>query len=409
MTKAFDATVSAASGTEPVAATLSAILTAAVKLGFAVAAWRLPETSDINIAVSLRQQHAIAQPVLENSPFGFLFCPFQANEAHGNLFIKADIFYNSAAETVVAAADAPPASVAAYYEVLEHVKNSGEVKWHVAKRAGQELEQPETAFKDAVKAAVAAIEAEEMEKVVLSRKDCMALPETFSPAAAFLAMAEAYPRAFVSLVSVPETGTWLGASPEILVSIDQQQIFRTVALAGTQPLNNATTTANAIWRQKEIEEQSLVERYVINCFKKIRLREYMESGPKTVIAGNLMHLRTDFKVDMKEQPFPTLGSDMLHLLHPTSAVCGMPKEPALSFILEHEGYDRCFFSGFLGPVSSAQGTHIYVNLRCTKLLQQQAIIYAGAGITAESSPEKEWVETKYKMLTVSRVLESLGV
>ena len=407
MTKAFYAKGSTASGQEPVVATLSDIITAAVKLGFAVAAWRLPEASDINIAVSLQQQHAIAQPVLENSPFGFLFCPFQADEAHANLFIKADIFFTSAAETVVTAADTPPTSLAAFYKALEQVKSNGEAKWHVSERLGQDQEQPDTAFKDAVKAAVEAIVAEKMEKVVLSRKDCMALPERFSPAAAFLAMAEAYPRAFVSLVSVPEAGTWMGASPEILVSIDTQQIFRTVALAGTQPLNNATTTANAIWRQKEIEEQSLVERYVINCFKKIRLREYMESGPKTVIAGNLMHLRTDFKVDMKEQPFPTLGSDMLHLLHPTSAVCGMPKEPALNFILEHEGYDRCFFSGFLGPVSSAEGTHIYVNLRCTQLLQHKAIIYAGAGITSESSPEKEWVETKYKMLTVSRVLEGL--
>ena len=76
--------------------------------------------------------------------------------------------------------------------------------------------------------------------------------------------------------------------------------------------------------QKDIEEQALVERYVISCFKKIRLREYDEHGPKTMIAGNVLHLKTEFEVDMVATNFPQLGSVMLNLLHPTSAVCGMP-------------------------------------------------------------------------------------
>ena len=97
---------------------------------------------------------------------------------------------------------------------------------------------------------------------------------------------------------------------------------------------------------------------------------------------------------------------MLALLHPTSAVCGLPKEPALQFILENEGFDRSYYSGFLGPVNSATGTHLYVNLRCMELLEKEAILYAGAGITAESNPEKEWQETQHKMQTMRRVLSN---
>jgi isochorismate synthase len=123
-----------------------------------------------------------------------------------------------------------------------------------------------------------------------------------------------------------------------------------------------------------------------------------------VVAGNLMHLRTDFKVDLKEVDFPTLGSEMLHLLHPTSAICGLPKEPAAAFIKENEGYNRSYYSGYLGPVNSPVGTHLFVNLRCMQLLENQAILYAGAGITGESSPEKEYQETQHKMQTMRSIL-----
>jgi isochorismate synthase len=148
----------------------------------------------------------------------------------------------------------------------------------------------------------------------------------------------------------------------------------------------------------------LVERYIISCFKKIRLREYDEYGPKTVVAGNLMHLKSEFTVDMKETNFPQLGTIMLRLLHPTSAVCGMPLEPALEFLNRHEGYNRSFYSGFLGPVNIDEQIHIFVNLRCMQLRQADAVLYAGAGVTSDSIPEKEWEETEMKMNTLMRVL-----
>ena len=135
----------------------------------------------------------------------------------------------------------------------------------------------------------------------------------------------------MSIVYTPEHGIWVGVTPETLVSIEDKSIFKTVALAGTKPYDESISLKNVAWTQKEIEEQALVERYIISCFKKIRLREYDEHGPKTSVAGNLMHLRSDFTVDMKATNFPQLGSVMLNLLHPTSAVCGMPLDNAWSF------------------------------------------------------------------------------
>ena len=136
------------------------------------------------------------------------------------------------------------------------------------------------------------------------------------------------------------------------------------------------------------------------------MREYDEHGPKTVQAGNLLHLKSDFEVDMKEVNYPQLGSVMLKLLHPTSAVCGMPMEPSLKFLQENESHDREFYAGYLGPVNIHQESHLYVNLRCMKWLGNYILLYAGAGITIDSVPEDEVREVEIKMDTI---LKALGI
>ena len=66
-----------------------------------------------------------------------------------------------------------------------------------------------------------------------------------------------FPKAFVSFVSSKKTGTWLGATPEVLVLKDANNVFSTMALAGTQAANGKEEK-EAVWKQKEIEEQAFV-------------------------------------------------------------------------------------------------------------------------------------------------------
>ena len=108
---------------------------------------------------------------------------------------------------------------------------------------------------------------------------------------------------------------------------------------------------------------------------------------------------------MEATNFPQLGTVMLDLLHPTSAVCGMPQLPAKKFIEEHEGFDRQFFSGYLGPLNMEEETHLFVNLRCLRLNQGSATLFAGAGVTADSHPHKEWIETQLKFDTLLSVIQ----
>ena len=248
------------------------------------------------------------------------------------------------------------------------------------------------------------IEQGTIEKVVPSRAHQIDLSSDFDIVQAFQQLCNAHPDALISFVSTPESGSWLGATPELLVSVEDKTIFKTVALAGTQAYASGKRLKDVGWTQKDIEEQALVERYIISCFKKIRLREFEEHGPKTVVAGNLLHLKSEFKVDMVSTNFPQLGSVMLQLLHPTSAVCGVPLEPSLKFLQDYEGYQRQYYSGYLGPVNFRNNIDIFVNLRCAQLQGDKAILYAGAGVTVDSIPEQEWDETEMKLNTLLKIL-----
>ncbi len=243
-----------------------------------------------------------------------------------------------------------------------------------------------------------------LNKVVPSKIKLHHLPKGFCLASAFVKLCNTYPTAFISVVSTKEFGTWLTATPELLIKLDNKGIFETMALAGTQKNDSSEQLHDVAWVDKDIEEQAMVSRYIINRFKEIRLREFIEKGPMTVQAGNLNHLCTTFKVDTKATNFQNLGGVMLNLLHPTSAVCGMPKEAALALIAKIEDHDRKFYTGYLGPVNINNETSLYVNLRCMELFKGKANLFAGAGVTAISDPEKEWTETELKFNTLLNII-----
>ena len=372
-----------------------------------LAIWREPGAAHprLLVARSLEAAFTGLPPALDaQAPAGFAFFPFRDSDHYPALFLPADVQYDAAAPDTVAVA-APARELVPALTAWLALPPPNELAWHHSPQPAPHA-ATKAEYTALVRTGVAAIEAQAVVKVVTSRVARRPLPTGFDPLAAFGELCEQYPRAFVSLVSVPGIGTWLGATPEVLAEVTADGTFHTMALAATQPLTAEFTPRTAIWRQKEIEEQALVARYIVNCFKQLRLREYHETGPRTVIAGQLLHLRTDFEVNLNHVPFPNLGTDMLRLLHPTSAVGGMPKGVALQFIRQHEGYDRAYYSGFLGPVNvAAPGVaRLYVNLRCLQLRPDEAILYAGTGLTMDSDPEREWQETEMKLQTVAAVL-----
>jgi isochorismate synthase len=368
---------------------------------FPFAVWRLPATGATHLLISNKHKSLEADFVLETMEPGFIFTSFDRSK---KIFLPADFLFTFENGQLTHKVDSGSTGSAAWLED-KFVPSSEPRRFKPAKSVAVNLpDQTDDSFLALINISLEKVTDESLEKVVPSRTRTVELPADFDVPGAFQKLSRKYPNALVSLVNIPGIGCWLGATPEILVAVEDNTTFRTVALAGTQPFDEGMKIRNVAWTQKEIEEQALVERYVISCFKKIRLREYEEHGPKTVIAGNLIHLRSDFTVDMKATNFPNLGTTMLELLHPTSAVCGMPLEPAMKFLKEHEGYDRSFYSGYLGPVNVNNHTNIFVNLRCMQLDGDKAVLYAGAGVTIDSIPERELEETEMKFNTLIKVI-----
>jgi isochorismate synthase len=256
-------------------------------------------------------------------------------------------------------------------------------------------------FEALVTAGVDAIGQGAFEKVVLSRKAMVAI-SFFELETVFKKLVAFYPTAFKYCFFHPKIGLWLGASPEQFLKINQKTL-QTVALAGTQAVTEST---DVVWQEKEIEEQQLVTDFITQSLSD-KVSELTVSSPYSVQAGNLWHIKTDIAA--------TIGSDsnleeIIKSLHPTSAVCGLPKAAAKDFILQNESYDRSYYSGFLGELNidlatfRTEQTDLFVNLRCMKINDKHVELFIGCGITKDSVPEAEFIETVNKSMTMRKVL-----
>ena len=234
----------------------------------------------------------------------------------------------------------------------------------------------------------------DFKKAVLSRVRLMPRPADFGSARFFLRLVREYPEAFCHLVHIPGNGTWTGATPETLLRI-QSNVAMIHSLAGTVPENMS-------WGAKEKEEQRIVTDYIEKILIKHGISGFRKSHTHSRMAGNLKHLVNSFQFD----PGAIQGHTGAFLsdLHPTPAVCGSPKKEALNLIFGTEKHNREYYTGFCGPVFSPQELHLFVNLRCMKILPDQLALFAGGGLTVRSDPEYEWQETEMKMRTLAQIL-----
>lgn len=236
-----------------------------------------------------------------------------------------------------------------------------------------------------------------LNKVVLSRKEEVRMHYHFSSMTSFFKACKRYPHSYIYMVYTPQTGTWMGCTPELLLAGKGTE-WQTAALAGTQQLAGGNLPTN--WDEKNRNEQRIVAQYIKKQLESIGI-EAQEEGPCTVPAAQLAHLKSDFRFAL---PNTERLGNLLALLHPTPAVCGWPKEEARRFINENEGYNRRYYSGFVGVLDPEDNTNLYVNLRCMQILDDKLWLYAGGGLLASSTLEEEWEETEDKLCTMKRVL-----
>lgn len=363
-----------------------------------VAIWRLPQENHIYALVDIHENRTTAYE-LENLEKCFLINRYGASHPVDPMILKGDLIISIKGENAEVWTD-PTLQADELESFFSLLKKAQKNQQPVTTPQKEQLDYAKN-----VEEAVEKIKQGAIEKVVLSRFEDFDLCAEFDPLATFDLLTQNYPNAFCHLTQTQAYGMWIGASPEKLIAVEDDRYFSTDALAGTQQRNDQDLREIG-WKDKDIVEQAMVCRYIISCFKKIRLREYEEIGPRTAQAGNLVHLKTSYRVDMEATSSPMLASTMLELLHPTSAVCGFPRDLADEFIKNHEGYDRSLYAGFLGPVGFNSSTRLFVNLRCMQVMGQVGRLFAGAGITQDSDPEKEYAETQHKMQTLLKVLQS---
>jgi len=239
------------------------------------------------------------------------------------------------------------------------------------------------------------IKEKKIPKVVISRQKRVDFPkgETIDLGKTFLNICRDYSNAFVYLF-VDEKEAWLGATPEILGKYDKNNnSFETMSLAGTIPVSES-------WSNKEIEEQKPVSQYIHSILNALSGTEKLYKSPTyDYISGNIKHLCNDFKIKITGEKIPKL----IDTLHPTPAVCGIPKEICIKIIKNTEKHDRKLYSGYI-HVENSRASSYYVNLRCAQIYKNGIILYAGGGITEGSQAEKEWLETELKMDTIFKRL-----
>ena len=246
---------------------------------------------------------------------------------------------------------------------------------------------------------VSAITDGEMTKVVTSRYKDLVLSK-FDIAILARRILCSYPTAYRYIWFHPQTGIWCGATPEILLEVNENT-FKTMSLAGTQLYKEGPIQ----WGTKELHEQQVVTDNILDNLAGVT--ESLEvSEVKTHRAGGLVHLKTDIHGVFKNGK--TSIASIANMLHPTPAIGGSPQKIAQKFILDNEGYSREFYTGFFGAISNnAKSATFMVNLRSMRIKNNVARIFVGGGITLGSIAEEEWEETQNKMQTMLQVLKPM--
>lgn len=219
---------------------------------------------------------------------------------------------------------------------------------------------------------------------------------TQSPSQIFNSLCDTYHGAFIFLFHTQETGTWIGASPELLLKSDSKTV-ESMALASTRPAGSYRK-----WTAKEIKEQVVVKDYILKRFIDNGLVPHAD-GPESVICGPVEHLMTRIYAQFQT---PDQIHKLVSNLSPTPALCGFPQKEALQIIHKTEEFERGYYGGWCGYSDEDSNINMYVNLRSLRYEPGRIALYVGGGIMEESDADSEWEETEIKSKTILNVINN---
>ncbi|HUX38977.1 MAG TPA: chorismate-binding protein [Rectinemataceae bacterium] len=399
----------------PKSGSIAELLALCVDRRLSFAAWRLPGEEDRFVAIQKDNRPEEVAELHELLDSGaFVVAPFRGDGDRKRFAIRPDILVRNSLDAATAE---------------EILALPGFPEGSLGSGGGQAVGFED--YLEQVRGIVDAIRGGSFDKVVLSR--VKTVEGRFRPRLGelFELLCEAYAKAFVYLFQV-EGECWIGASPEVLLSSRGDRLV-TVSLAGTRPYSEANRDV-AVWNGKERAEQDHVTRQIEGILREFSVEGVARSELATRRAGNLLHLCSEFAF-----PYAAVASRLgpfVEALHPTSAVCGIPRAGAMELIAAIEGHERGYYAGYLGPVgplagsgaadggtakggaadgagdvdgaTAPGGVQLFVNLRCMRVSPERLELFVGGGITAGSVPEDEWEETEMKARTLLSIIEEVS-
>ena len=263
------------------------------------------------------------------------------------------------------------------------------------------------AYEASVRTAVARIGAGDFTKVVLARAKDILCDCELHPLKLLNGLRQRFPDCYAFSVANGAGQSFIGASPERLASVEAG-ILRTEALAGSarrgaSAREDAVLAAELMASEKDLREQGIVLQWILSRLSPMGIEAEYPPRPAIRRLANVQHLQTPIRATL---PGGIDLLDVLAQLHPTPAVGGMPSEAAIRAIADLEGFPRGLYAGAIGWLDSRGGGAFFVGLRSALVEGKSARLYAGAGIVAGSSPQKEFAETELKFKAIEEALLS---
>jgi isochorismate synthase len=265
---------------------------------------------------------------------------------------------------------------------------------------------PPERYEQIVAEAVDRIHSSDVDKVVLARELTVEAPAAHDPAAMLGALRDLFPSCFCFCFGTPEAA-FIGASPELLVR-RSGAVAATVALAGTTSRSADPAVddhlGEAMLRSPKVrDEHGIVVRRIERTLRPHSVWVHGEGEPFVIKVGNLQHLATPIRAQLAESHS---AIELAGYLHPTPAIGGEPRVPALKLIEELEGIDRGWYTGPVGWMDAAEDGEFCVGLRSALLRDREAHLFAGCGIVADSDPAAELQESELKFEALLPLLAS---
>jgi menaquinone-specific isochorismate synthase len=251
-------------------------------------------------------------------------------------------------------------------------------------------------WRAAVERALAAIDAGDLEKVVLAREVLIEADTAFDAQAVVRGLGASQPG---SVVYASEG--FVGASPELLVR-RSGDVVESRPVAGTTVADSDEALLALAASVKDTREHRFVVDGIVDVLGPRCAELHADAVPDVAVFGPVAHLATPIRGRLAS-PAPS-ALELARLLHPTPAVGGTPRQGALAAIRELEGFDRGRYAGPVGWVDARGDGEWAIALRGAELDGARARLVAGAGIVAGSDPAAEWAETQAKLEPMLRAL-----